>query len=112
MKRKTITIITAAILLFIIVFLSAYFILTSPKNKGDFSVDDFSYEIELFAFQSETQYGELTDYKCAAKIGKQVIEDRFGKISRGSVFEWMGCDVKYDKENEIYYIRTYHTIRS
>ena len=107
MTKKLITI-TVSILLFIIVFLSAYFILTLPKNKGDFSVDSFAEEIELFAYQGDTKHGELTDYKCAAKIGKATIEDKFGKTSKGSVFEWMGCDVKYDKENAIYYIRTYH----
>ena len=106
MKKSII--ITSVILLVVIAFFSTYFILTSPKNKGEFSIDNFSKEIELFDFKNDKKHELITDYKSAAKVAKTVIDEEFGENSTGSVFEWIGCDVRYDKENEIYHIRTYH----
>ncbi len=106
--KKAITILIAVTILSASVFASSYFILTSPKDKGDFSVGNFSEEIELFGVENDKNYGSITDYKSAAKVGKLVIDEEFGENSAGSAFKWVGCDVRYDKENEMYYIRTYH----
>ena len=62
--KKSVIVIAVAILLVAIMFFSAYFILTSPENRSEYS--------------------------------------------KGSILDWMGCDVQYDKENERYYLRTYH----
>ena len=106
--KKTI-IITAVFLLIIIGVLSAYFISTSPKNKGEFCVDDYSEEIEEFSNVNSNNYGNISDWKSAAEVGKIAIEEIFGEGAHGSFFKWMGCDVQYDPHNDIYYVRTYHS---
>ena len=58
-------------------------------------------------FQTDNNYGKITDCKSAAIVGKKAIADRF-ENSEGGIFEWMGCTVQYDVENDTYYIRTYH----
>lgn len=106
--KKTIITAASVVLIIIIGFFSAYFITTSPKNSGEFCVDEFSAEIEQFAFTDDENYGNISDYKSAAKVGRTVIDDSFGKNSNGSIFKWMGCDVQYDPQNEIYHVRIYH----
>ena len=108
MTKKSIIVITAAILLLVIAGFSAYFILTSPKNDGEFSVDDFADTIKIFAYQGDQKYDAPTDYKSAGKIGIKAINEAYGKYSKNSIVDWMGCDVQYDEENETYYVRTYH----
>ena len=108
MMKKSVIVITVIILIFAVAFFSAYFILTFPKNNGEFSIDDFAEEIEMFAYQGDKKYEEPTDYKVAGKIGIKAINEEFGEYSKASIVDWMGCDVQYDKENEIYYVRTYH----
>ena len=104
--KKTI-IITAVFLLIIIGVLSAYFISTSPKNKGEFCVDDYSEEIEEFSNVNSNNYGNISDWKSAAEVGKIAIEEIFGERAHGSFFKWMGCDVQYDPQKDVYYVRTY-----
>lgn len=103
-KSVTLFVIIIAVL---VLFFSFYFILTKPYDKGEFSVSDYSEEIENVNFQIEKTYGNITDYKSAAKVGKAAISERFN-ISDSSIFEWIGCDVKYDEENDAYYVHTYH----
>ena len=93
------------VLIFLIVFFSLYFFLTAPKYTGTFSVDDFSAYIENEHFQTEARCGELTDYRSAAKAGKSIMAERFGN-TEGSIFEWTGCDVRYDSTHRAYYVRT------
>jgi len=47
------------------------------------------------------------NYKTAAKAGKNAIAEHF-ENSNGNIFEWMSCDVCYDRENDLYYVRTYY----
>ena len=101
MMKKSVIVITVIILIFAVAFLSAYFILTFPKNDGEFSIDDFAEDIEMFAYQGDKKYEEPTDYKVAGKIGIKAINEEFGEYSKASIVDWMGCDVQYDKENEI-----------
>ena len=75
---------------------------TTPKDKGEFSVDEFAEYIQNEDFQTDNNYGKIIDYKAAAKAGRTAIAERFG-ISEGSIFEWMSCSVQYDKENDAYY---------
>ena len=105
--KKAITILGVIILALLVVFFSFYFILTTPKSTGDFSVDEFAEYIQNEYFQTDEKYGIITDYKSAAKAGKTAIAERF-ENSDGSIFEWMGCSVQYDEENDAYYVRTYH----
>ena len=104
--KKGITILGVIILALLIVFFSFYFILTTPKDTGSFSVDEFTEYIQNEQFQTDKNYGKITDYKSAADAGKTAITERF-ENSKGGVFEWMGCSVKYDKKSDVYYIRTY-----
>jgi len=104
--KKTITILGIIILLLLVVFFSLYFILTTPKNTGDFSIDDFSEYLQNEHFQTDKNYGKITDCKSAAVAGKRAISDRF-ENSEGSLFKWMGCSVEYDRVNDTYYVRTY-----
>lgn len=106
--KKSILIIGIVLLILIIPFLSVYAIRTAPKDKGAFSVDDYTAYIAEPNFRTERTYGAITDWKTAANIGKQAIRDRFGKSAEGGLFEWMGCDVQYDTDNDTYYVRTYH----
>ena len=104
---KKATIISCSIILSVLViFFSLYFISTAPKDTGDFSVDEFTDYIQNEDFQTDKNYGEITDYKSAAKAGKTAIAERF-ENSEGGLFEWMGCNVQYDTESDAYYIRTY-----
>ena len=105
--RKTIIILCCVILVFLVAFFSLYFILTAPKNTGDFTVENYIEYIQNENFQTDNNYGKITDCKSAAIVGKKAIADRF-ENSEGGIFEWMGCTVQYDVENDIYYIRTYH----
>lgn len=105
--KKTIIIFSAVVIGVLVLFFCLYFALTAPKFAGGFSTNDFQKEIENINFQTENNYGNIHDYKSAANAGKIAIADRF-ENSEGGVFEWMGCTVQYDVENDIYYIRTYH----
>ena len=106
--KKSIIISSSIILALLVVFFSFYFILTTPKSTGDFSVDEFAEYIQNEHFQTDENYGKITDYKSAAKAGKIAIAERF-ENSEGGLFEWMSCSVQYDKESDAYYVRTYHT---
>ena len=105
--KKAIIISGSIILAVLVVFFSLYFISITPKDTGKFSVDEFVEYIQNPHFQTDKNYGEIADYKSAAKAGKAAIAERF-ENSEGGIFEWMGCTVQYDVENDIYYIRTYH----
>ena len=104
--KKAIIISSSIILVVLVVFFSLYFISTTPKDTGDFSVEEFAEYIQNEHFQMDENYGKITDYKSAAKAGKTAIAERF-ENSEGGLFEWMGCNVKYDKKKEAYYIRIY-----
>ena len=80
---------------------------TAPKNAGSFSVDKFAGYIENEHFQTDKNYGKITDNTSAAAAGKTAISDRF-ENAEGSIFEWMGCRVRYDQECSAYYVRTFH----
>jgi len=105
--KKSIIISASVILAIVVIFFSLYLVVTTPKQAGNFSVDKFTEYIENENFQTEENYGEIIDFKSAAKAGKTAISERF-QDSDGGVFEWMGCSVKYDAENVAYYIRTHH----
>lgn len=105
--KKTIMISIILIFIILFAFLSFYLISTTPKYVGDFNVVEFSEYIENESFQIDKNIGKITDYKSAAKVGKSLIAERF-ENSNGNIFEWMGCDVQHDKENDIYFVRTYH----
>ena len=105
--KKVIIISGSIILAVLVVFFSLYFISITPKDTGKFSVDEFVEYIQNPHFQTDKNYGEIADYKSAAKAGKAAIAERFENSECG-IFEWMGCTVQYDVENDIYYIRTYH----
>jgi hypothetical protein len=105
--KKIIIIISTIILAIVIIFFSLYFIATTPQYAGDFSVDQYAKYMQDENFQTDKNYGEIIDYKSAARVGKTAIFEHF-ENSEGSIFEWMGCDVCYDEECDTYYIRTYH----
>ena len=105
--KKVIITSSSIILAVVVVFFSLYFISTAPKDTGVFSVDEFAEYIQNEYFQTDKNYGEIIDFKSAAKAGKTAIAERFENCD-GSIFEWMGCSVQYDKVNDVYYVRTYH----
>lgn len=105
MKKAKIVII--AVFALIIVFLGLYLGLTSPYFSGDFSINEYKEEIENLNFKTEKKYERITDFRSAAKVGKAAISERFDH-SDGSIFEWMGCRVRYDQECSAYYVRTFH----
>ena len=104
--KKAIIISGSIILAVLVVFFSLYFISITPKDTGKFSVDEFVEYIQNPHFQTDKNYGEIADYKSAAKAGKAAIAERF-ENSEGGLFEWTGCNVQYDAESDAYYIRTY-----
>ena len=110
--KKTIITVGIVLLALLITLVSAYAIGTAPKDKGSFSVEDYAEYIAEPNFQTERTYDAVTDWKSAAKVGKQAILDRFGESAEGGLFEWMGCHVQYDKENDAYYVRIYHISRN
>ena len=105
--KKAIIISGSIILAIVVIFFSLYFIATTPKNAGVFSVGEFTEHIENKHFQTDKNYGKITDYKSAAAAGKTAILDHF-ENSEGGLFEWRGCSVKYDKASDTYYVQTYH----
>ena len=107
--KKAIIIASSLILAVIVVFFALYSIFTIPKNTGDFAIDDYAKYIQNENFQTEKNYGTIIDWKTAAIAGKKAIADRF-ENSEGSIFEWKGCSVQYDAENDAYYIRTYSLV--
>lgn len=106
--KKTIITVGIVLLALLITVVSAYAIGTAPKDKGSFSVEDYAEYIAEPNFQTVRTYDAVTDWKEAAKGGKQAIRDRFGESAEGGLFEWMGCHVQYDEANDAYYVRTYH----
>ena len=104
--KKAMIISGSVILAIAVLFFTLYSVLTAPKNAGDFSIDNFTEYIENEHFQTDKNYGNITDYKSAAAAGKTAIAERF-ENSEGSLFEWMDCSVQYDAESDAYYIRTY-----
>ncbi len=107
--KKVIIVIGSIILILIVHLFCLYFALTVPKFTGDFSINEFQEEMENINFQTEINYGKIDDYRSAASAGKKAIAERF-EDSNGGIFEWMGCSVQYDAENDAYYIRTYHLV--
>ena len=105
--KKAIIILSAIILVFLVAFFALYFILTAPKSTGAFSVDNYAEYIQNENFQTDENYGTITDWKSAVIAGKKAIADRF-ENSEGGIFEWLGCSVRYDEEGDAYYVRTYH----
>ena len=105
--KKAIIILSAIILVFLVAFFALYFILTAPKSTGAFSVDNYAEYIQNENFQTDENYGTITDWKSAVIAGKKAIADRF-ENSEGGIFEWRECSVRYDVESDAYYVRTYH----
>ena len=105
--KKIIIVLSTIILAVMVVFFSRYFILTTPKNTGDFTIDNYAENIQNEYFQTDKNYGTITDWKSAAIAGKKAIADRF-EDADGNIFEWRGCSVQYDAGNDTYHIRTYH----
>lgn len=91
---------------FLVAFFLFYYISAMPKYAGNFLVDAFDEYIENENFQTDKNYGKITDYKSAAAAGKAAISDHFENAD-GGIFEWRGCNVKYDEKSDAYYIRTY-----
>lgn len=94
------------ILIIIVSFFVGYFIITIPKYKGEFSVDDFTAVTGNSEFHTNEVYDNIADYQSAAEIGKAAIADRFDN-AEGSLLEWKGCDVQYDSSNDVWHIRSY-----
>lgn len=105
--RKRIAIICGIVVVCLcIAYLVAYFIATSPVDQGAFLAEEFSEYIDCEEFQTDLVYDRITDVKTAGIVGEKAISDRFEE-SKGSIFEWMGCDVRYDAENDFWHVRTY-----
>lgn len=104
--KKAVIIISAIVIALVVAFFSFYFISTATKYTGEFSVTDFEEDIQNEHFQTDKNYGTVTDYKSAAVAGKNAVSERF-ENSEGGIFEWMRCDVQYDSANDAYYIRSY-----
>lgn len=104
--KKAFLIIGGIILLLAAAFICVYFIQTAPNDAGSFSVGEFSMETHHPEFQSDSNYGEITDFKTAARAGKQAVARRFDSY-QSSFFHWMGCDVQYDQNKDAYHIRIY-----
>ena len=107
MMKKIIIAIGSIVFIVLVLFICFFFVLTAPKFTGHFSTSTYQAEMENVNFQTEMNYGKIDGYKSAASAGKKAIADRF-EDSKGGIFEWMGCSVRYDAKNDIYYIRTYH----
>ena len=107
MIKKAIVVICSIVLTVLVLFICLYFELTAPKFTGDFSISTYQTQMENVNFQTEMNYGKIDSYKAAARAGRKAIADKF-ENSNGGIFEWMGCTVQYDAENDSYYIRTYH----
>ncbi len=105
--KKTIIISSITILTIAVIFFASYFMMTSPTFRGEFSVNKFEDYIQNENFQTDKNYGKITDFKSAAQAGKMAIDERF-ENSAGSIWEWMDCSVRYDKENDVYFIRISH----
>ncbi len=105
--KKAGKIICAVLIALAAAFFSFRFLLTRPGYTGVFSVSDFEEYTENENFRTGSDYGPIPDWRSAAAAGKAAIADRF-ENSEGSIFEWMGCTVRYDEENDAYEIRTYH----
>ena len=104
--KKAIIITISVIFAIILIFTGAYFIFTAPENDGSFSINEFKGQIANPNFHSNNNYGKISDFKSAANVGKTAIADRFENAS-GNIFRWMKCTVKYDEENDAYYVFTY-----
>ncbi len=104
--KKAITVVACIALAVSVLLVGLYFVLTPPRFAGDFSITEFQEEIDNIYFQTGINYGKIDDDRSAASAGKKAIADRF-EDSNGGIFEWMGCSVRYDAENDAYYIGTY-----
>ena len=107
--KRAIIISSAIIVAAVVFFFSLYFIFTAPKYAGNFSVDKYTEHIQNEHFQTDKNYGKITDYKSAAKAGKTAIFERF-EHSEGSIFKWRGCYVQYDKESDAYFVYVHHFV--
>lgn len=105
--KKTIIISSVTIFTIVVIFFVSYFMMTSPKFRGEFSVNKFEDYIQNENFQTDKNYGKIIDFKSAAKAGEMAINERF-ENSDGSILEWLDCAVRYDKENDAYYVRISH----
>ena len=105
MKKKAL--IAGAIVLVAITFVSLYFVFSTPRYTGAFSVGDYQEEMENIYFQTDESYGDISNYMSAAKAGKTAIAQRF-ETTEGHLFRWRGCSVQYDEENSTYLVSTYY----
>lgn len=104
--KKALLVSCGIILLLMIILVCVYGVQTAPKDIGSFSVGEFHVEMNNAAFQSDRNYGEITNFKSAAKAGKAAVAQRFEDY-RDSIFRWMGCDVQYDSNHAAYLVRLY-----
>lgn len=104
--KKTFCIIGLVLCAVLVGYLSLYFVCTTPFNDGSFELSDYSDCIDDPNFQDDKNYGEITNYKTAAKIGNEIFAERFEE-SKSSLFLWRGCAVKYDSNNSAWYVRTF-----
>lgn len=71
--KKTIIILSSVIFVFLLAFFSLYFIITAPKTRAIFLIDDYIKYIQNKNFQTQNNYGKITDCKFAATAGKQLL---------------------------------------
>lgn len=104
--KKRILIIGIILFTLLAGYLGAYFKCTAPFYDGGFELSDYSDCIDDPNFQDDKNYGEITNYKTAAKIGNEIFAERF-ENSKSSLFAWRGCAVKYDDTNKAWFIDTF-----
>jgi len=97
--KKIIVTAVSVVLVVVIGLIVAFFISTAPKDKGSFSVGEYTYEISNVNFHTDKTYDKITDYKTAA-------EERF-EDSDSTLLKWMGCEVKHDSDADAWHVRTY-----
>jgi hypothetical protein len=104
--KKILVICLCVVLIILIAVFVLYVFATAPKYEGEFLLEVYEEEIKNQNFQMETTYGEIIDYKFAAKVGQKAISDRFSD-AESSLLKWRGCLVSYDKENDVYHVLSY-----
>ena len=104
--KKGFFVVGSILLAVLVAYFGLYFVCTTPFDDGSFELSDYSDFIDDPNFQHDKNYGEITDYKTAAKIGKEIFAERFEE-SKSSLFSWRGCAVTYDDTNKAWFINTF-----
>lgn len=77
MKKRILKISLVIVLIALIILLAVWILAVLPKDKGDYRIEDYAYEVDLFKYDSEKTYDEVHNIYDACWIATNAVSERF-----------------------------------